>query len=75
MLYSLDAIRLMCPMPVIRLSQKINELEVGDTVEITATDPGVKHDIPAWCRVHGHNVLDVEEKGDQIILLVEKNTV
>ncbi|MGE4570521.1 MAG: sulfurtransferase TusA family protein [Gammaproteobacteria bacterium] len=75
MLYSLDAIRLMCPMPVIRLSQKINELEVGDTIEITATDPGVKHDIPAWCRVHGHNVLNVEEKGGQIILLVEKNTV
>ena len=75
MLYSLDAIRLMCPMPVIRLSQKINELEVGDTIEITATDPGVKHDIPAWCRVHGHNVLNVQEKGGQIILLVEKNTV
>jgi tRNA 2-thiouridine synthesizing protein A len=75
MKHSLDAIRLMCPMPVIRLSQKINELEVGDTIEITATDPGVKHDIPAWCRVHGHSVLDVEEKDDQIILLVEINKV
>ncbi|MCS5591178.1 MAG: sulfurtransferase TusA family protein [Gammaproteobacteria bacterium] len=75
MQHSLDAIRLMCPMPVIRLSQKISELETGDTIEITATDPGVKHDIPAWCRVHGHSVLSVEEKGDQIILLVEKSKV
>jgi len=75
MQHSLDAIRLMCPMPVIRLSQKISELEPGDTIEITATDLGVKHDIPAWCRVHGHSVLSVEEKGDQIILLVEKSKV
>jgi tRNA 2-thiouridine synthesizing protein A len=75
MKHSLDAIRLMCPMPVIRLSQKINELETGDTIEITATDPGVKHDIPAWCRVHGHNMLNIEEKGDHIILLVEINKV
>jgi tRNA 2-thiouridine synthesizing protein A len=73
--YSLDAIRLMCPMPVIRLSQKINELEPGDTIEVTATDPGVKHDIPAWCRVHGHSVLSVQEQGDQIVLLVEKSKV
>lgn len=75
MQHSLDAIRLMCPMPVIRLSQKINELEAGDTIEVTATDPGVKHDIPAWCRVHGHKVLSVEERGDHIVILVEKSQV
>ena len=75
MLYSLDAVRLMCPMPVIRLSQKINELEAGDTIEITATDPGVKHDIPAWCRVHGHNVKKVDEQDDLIVILVEINKV
>ena len=75
MLYSLDVVRLMCPMPVIRLSQKINELEVGDSIEITATDPGVKHDIPAWCRVHGHIVKKVDEQGDLIVILVEKNKV
>ena len=75
MLHSLNAVRLMCPMPVIRLSQKINELEIGDMIEITATDPGVKHDIPAWCRVHGHNVKKVDEQGDLIVILIEKNKV
>ena len=56
MTHILDATRLMCPMPVIKLSQKIGDLSVGDKIEIFATDPGVKHDIPAWCRVHGHSV-------------------
>ena len=73
MTHTLDATRLMCPMPVIKLSQKITDLSVGDKIEIFATDPGVKHDIPAWCRVHGHSVLDIEERDAKIVLLIEKN--
>ena len=46
---------------------------MGDKIEIFATDPGVKHDIPAWCRVHGHSVLEVEERDEKIVLLIEKN--
>ena len=73
MTHNLDATRLMCPMPVIKLSQKIVDLSVGDKIEILATDPGVKHDIPAWCRVYGHSVLAVEERDEKIVLLTEKN--
>ena len=39
MTHTLDATRLMCPMPVIKLSQKIGDLSVGDKIEILATDP------------------------------------
>ena len=59
-------------MPVIRLGEKINQINTGDTIEMIATDPGVLHDIPAWCKVHGHQVIQVEQKTDEIILLVEK---
>jgi TusA-related sulfurtransferase len=44
----------LCPMPVIRLWEMIEKIEIGDTIQIIATDPGVLHDIPAWCKVHGH---------------------
>ena len=73
MTHTLDATRLLCPMPVIKLSQQIGDLSVGDTIEIFATDPGVKNDIPAWCRVHGDAVLSVEEQDEKIVLLIEKN--
>ncbi|SMM98611.1 FIG01199485: hypothetical protein [uncultured Candidatus Thioglobus sp.] len=69
---NLDVKRLLCPMPVIRLGEMIEKLNVGDTIQMFATDPGVLHDIPAWCKVHGHKVLEIEEKTDEIILLVEK---
>ncbi|WXT99837.1 MAG: Sulfur carrier protein TusA [Catillopecten margaritatus gill symbiont] len=68
----IDVRRLLCPMPVIRLGETINKIAIGDTLKMTATDPGVLHDIPAWCKVHGHKVLEIDEKIDEIILLVEK---
>lgn len=68
----IDVKRLLCPMPVIRLGETINKIAIGDTIKMTATDSGVLHDIPAWCKVHGHTVLKIDEKTDEIILFVEK---
>lgn len=68
----IDARRLLCPMPVIRLQDAISDVAAGDTVRIICTDPGVKNDIPAWCRINGHNVLTIEELDDEIIITVRK---
>lgn len=54
----LDARRLLCPLPVIRVQDKVKELNAGDQLEVTCTDPGALQDIPAWCRINGHRVLD-----------------
>ena len=54
----LDARYLLCPMPVIRVQSTVATLAPGDVLHVRATDPGALHDIPAWCRVHGHEVLD-----------------
>ena len=53
----LDARGLLCPLPVIRVQDRIRQLASGDVLEVIATDPGTLHDIPAWCRVHGHRLL------------------
>ncbi|MCW8827832.1 MAG: sulfurtransferase TusA family protein [Gammaproteobacteria bacterium] len=70
MLYHLDARRLFCPMPVIRTQDRVAQLQPGDLLEVVATDPGVVNDIPAWCRINGHKVVETrEEKGDIIVLI------
>lgn len=51
---------LLCPLPVIRTQDAIKTLQSGDTLKIIATDPGTMHDIPAWCRVHGHTLESAE---------------
>ena len=70
--HTLDARRLLCPMPVIRLQDQVNREATGARVRITCTDPGTLNDIPAWCRSNGHTVIDVSEKEDEIIFVVEK---
>jgi len=67
----LDARRLLCPMPVIKTQDKINELESGDTLIVTCTDPGVLHDIPAWCRIHGHRVIGSTTRDREIIITIQ----
>ena len=68
--FVLDARYLLCPMPVIRTQNRIAELAPGDTLEVQATDPGALHDIPAWCRVHGHEVLKTHRDGNDIVITV-----
>jgi TusA-related sulfurtransferase len=70
-LVRLDARRLLCPMPVIRLQNQVAELQPGDRVEAQCSDPGVLNDIPAWCRINGHQVLESRREGADYLLLVE----
>jgi tRNA 2-thiouridine synthesizing protein A len=66
----LDARRLLCPLPVIRTQDKVATLTPGDVLEVVATDRGVLNDIPAWCRINGHTVLETRlEDGDVTIVL------
>ncbi len=69
--YQLDARRMFCPMPVIRTQDKVNELEPGDTLEVVSTDPGALNDIPAWCRINGHKVIETREENDEVFVIVE----
>lgn len=66
----LDARALICPMPVIRTQEFIRQLGPGEEFEVIATDPGALQDIPAWCRVHGHEVLDAVEIGREIVIWI-----
>ncbi len=69
--HQLDARRLLCPMPVIRVQEAIAKLAVGDILRVTCTDPGALHDVPAWCRVHGHRVLTAEQCDDDVVIQIE----
>lgn len=66
----LDVRRLLCPIPVIRTQNKVRELEQGDELKVLATDPGVLSDVPAWCRINGHEVLDSGRDGNEVFVLL-----
>lgn len=66
----LDARNLLCPMPVIRTQDRVKALNTGDTLEVRCTDPGALNDIPAWCRIHGHTVVETKEDADEVVIIL-----
>jgi tRNA 2-thiouridine synthesizing protein A len=67
----LDARGLLCPLPVIRTQDKVETMQAGDVLKVYCSDPGVVHDIPAWCRINGHTILAIDEGEDEIVVVVE----
>jgi TusA-related sulfurtransferase len=57
-----DARGLRCPLPVIRLAQRATDCGPGTVLEVWATDPAARSDVPAWCRLRGHAFLDATER-------------
>lgn len=60
----IDATGQRCPQPVIALARRARELPPGTVVEVIATDPAARHDIPAWARLRGHEVLGAQDLPD-----------
>jgi tRNA 2-thiouridine synthesizing protein A len=56
-----DARGLRCPLPVIRLAEAARDAPDGTWVVILASDPAARHDIPAWCRMRGHELTELRE--------------
>ncbi|MDR9437427.1 MAG: sulfurtransferase TusA family protein [Thiohalophilus sp.] len=69
--HQLDARRLLCPMPVIRVQDAIAALTPGEVLEVTCTDPGALNDVPAWCRINGHRILATVQQDEEIVIRIE----
>jgi tRNA 2-thiouridine synthesizing protein A len=57
----LDARGLRCPLPVIRLAEAARDAPVGAEIVVLATDQAARYDIPAWCRMRGHELCELTE--------------
>lgn len=65
---TLDARNILCPLPVIRTQDRVESMAQGDYLQILCTDHGVINDIPAWCRINGHEVVSIDEQDDQVVI-------
>jgi NADPH-dependent 2,4-dienoyl-CoA reductase/sulfur reductase-like enzyme/peroxiredoxin family protein/TusA-related sulfurtransferase/rhodanese-related sulfurtransferase len=57
--HKLDAIGLQCPGPIMKAFKAMAAMEVGETLEIVASDPAFSRDIRAWSARTGHELLSV----------------
>lgn len=68
----LDCTGMQCPLPVIKTAQAIKTLEVGDRLELLATDPGVDPDMRAWSRRTGNELVSIDQQGDVFHVLIRR---
>ncbi|WP_279326514.1 sulfurtransferase TusA family protein [Bacillus kexueae] len=57
----LDVKGLACPMPIVKTKKAMNELQVGEVLEVHTTDKGSLADLTAWARSSGHEMVEHEE--------------
>ncbi len=57
---TVDARGLRCPLPVLRLAQALAREPVGTTIRLLATDPATRTDVPAFVRMRGITLLEVD---------------
>jgi tRNA 2-thiouridine synthesizing protein A len=69
---TVDARGLSCPLPVIRAKRALAGVEVGEVVQVLATDPGSVADFEAWTRSTGHRFLHADEAGAEYRFLLQR---
>ena len=68
----LDCLGLYCPEPVFRTRLAIDEMEVGETLEVVADDPAAESDIHSLVKHLGQEIVSSTKEGDTIRILIKK---
>jgi len=62
----LDCRDMRCPLPIIRLANNIEDVTVGGTLAVVATDPAARTDVPAWCRMRNQEYVGEDVAADGV---------
>ena len=71
-IHELDAIGLLCPLPVLKLRKRLGALAPGEQMRLLADDPAALVDVPHFCAEAGHKLVETEDRGAVQTYLVEK---
>lgn len=67
-----NACGLQCPGPIIQVKKAIDSIEIGERVEIVATDAGFARDASAWCETTGNKLIENREEKGRYTVVIEK---
>ncbi|HID04703.1 MAG TPA: sulfurtransferase TusA family protein [Candidatus Caldiarchaeum subterraneum] len=60
-----------CPGPITDLYKAYRRANVGDVIELLATDPAAKSDVQAWARKTGNEVLEIVDEQGYIRIVIK----
>ena len=68
----IDLRGLKCPAPIVRLNERIGELDTGTQLTALADDRAFELDVQAWCRRTGHELLSLKTDSDTLSASIRK---
>lgn len=69
---SVNCSGLQCPGPIMKVFETMKEMQDGEMLEVTASDPGFQADIVSWCRRTGNTLVSNEKRGSEYVAVVQK---
>ena len=69
---TLDCLGLYCPEPVFKTRMEMDELKVGETLEVLADDPAAESDIKSLVKNLEQELVSVSKKGNQVQIVIRK---
>ena len=57
-MHEVDARGMLCPMPLLKAKQALNQMLSGESLRVLATDPGSKRDFATFAQLSGNKLLE-----------------
>lgn len=71
--HELDALGLLCPLPVLKARKRLAALPPGAVLRVLADDPAAEVDVPFFCSESGHDLIATGKEGRATVYLIRKS--
>ncbi|MBV1903967.1 MAG: sulfurtransferase TusA family protein [Marinosulfonomonas sp.] len=68
----LDALGLLCPLPVLKARKRLAGLKAGQVLRMQADDPAAIIDVPHFCIESGHELIATQSAATHQIYFIRK---
>ena len=68
----LDAIGLLCPLPVLKARKRLMSMDAGAVLRLLADDPAAVIDVAHFCAESGHTLVSEADCDDHRVYLIRK---
>ena len=69
---SVNCCGMQCPGPIMAVSSNLKEMQPGELLRVSASDPGFARDIGSWCRRTGNTLVSNTREGAAYVACVRK---
>ncbi|KIC42648.1 preprotein translocase subunit TatB [Ruegeria sp. ANG-R] len=70
---TLDALGLLCPLPVLKARKRLKSIPAGGLLRVLADDPAAIIDVPHFCTEAGHTLVSQGSVDDYQVYLIRKS--